>query len=82
MYIMINHDQCKHASAFADRCLANTMRYPLGHERYCMAEQRDDGSDSITIVLRKDGQEWVRVFESEQEASMWAMDGSLAFSFV
>jgi hypothetical protein len=82
MYITIDHDLCKHASAFADRCLANTMRYPLGHERYCMAEHRDDGRHAITIVLRKDGREWVRVFESEQELSTWAMDGSLAFGMV
>lgn len=79
MFILIDHDLCRHASAFADRCLANTMRHPLGHERYCMADQRDDGRESITIVLRKDGAEWVRVFESEQELTTWAPSGSLAF---
>ncbi len=79
MRITIDHDLCRHASAFAERCLGNTMRHPLGHERYCMAELRDDGRQAITIVLRKDGQEWVRVFESEEESRTWALDGSQAF---
>lgn len=43
MKIVINHDNCQHAGAFADRCLAATIRNPLGHERYCAARVEDDG---------------------------------------
>lgn len=80
MYILIDHDQCKHADAYSDLCLAKTMRYPLGHEQYCMAEFRDDGKRSITVVLREDGKEYSRVFESEEALRNAALEGSGAFS--
>ncbi|MGA9532206.1 MAG: hypothetical protein WBR18_05770 [Anaerolineales bacterium] len=79
MYILIDHDECKHAGPYRDRCLSNTMRHVLGHERYCMAACDDDGRDEITVVLREDGQELTRTFQTEDElASVW-LEGSLAF---
>lgn len=80
MYIVIDHDQCQHAGAYANLCLAKTLRYPLGHERYCFSQFLDDGKKAITVVLREDGQERVRIFESEEELRTWAMEGSLAFA--
>ena len=38
MKILLDRDACQHASAFADRCLAATIREPLGHDRYCAAQ--------------------------------------------
>lgn len=55
MKIVINHDNCQHTGAFADRCLAATIRNPLGHERYCAAEVIDDGQAALTVVLIFDG---------------------------
>lgn len=81
MYIVIDHDQCKHANAYSDVCLAKTMRHPLGHENYCMAELRDDGSRAITFVLREGGEEYIRVFESEEVLRAGALEGAAAFSF-
>lgn len=73
MKILIDHDQCKHGGAFADRCLAATIRYPLGHERYRMAGVEDDGRDELTVVLRMDGQEYELILrdEAEQRAAAW-----------
>lgn len=80
MYILIDHDQCKHADAYSDLCLAKTMRNPLGHEKYCMAEFHDDGKQSVTVILREDGEEYRRVFESEEALRNAAFEGSGAFS--
>lgn len=79
MYIVIDHDECNHAGPYRDRCLSNTMRHVLGHERYCMTACDDGGRDEITVVLREDGQELTRVFQDQVElASVW-LEGSLAF---
>lgn len=80
MYIVIDHDKCQHAEAYAHLCLAKTLRYPLGHERTCFSRFLDDGKQTITVVLRADGQEHVRVFQSEEDLRTWAMEGSLAFA--
>lgn len=79
MLLVLDHDQCKHASAYADRCLFNTLRFPQGHERYCMAEYVEDGQAAITVVLREGGREKTRVFESEEELRSAAPEGALAF---
>jgi hypothetical protein len=80
MYILIDHDQCTHAGAYSNLCLAKTMQHPLGHERYCLAQIFDDGQEAITLVLREEGEELVRVFASEEEMNMWAPEGALALS--
>lgn len=79
MYIVLDHDRCKHSSAYSDRCLATTLRFPLGHERYCMTQLVDDGRTAITIVLREDGRESTRVFASEKELREAALEGPMAF---
>ncbi len=79
MKIMIDHDQCKHAGAFSDRCLAATIRYPLGHERYCMAGVEDDGREELTVVLKMDGQEFELILRDEAEQRAVALEGWTAF---
>ena len=63
MKIVINHDHCQHAGAYADRCLAATIRSPLGHTRYCAAEVMDDRQSALTVVLIFDGQEHTLVLD-------------------
>jgi hypothetical protein len=79
MKITIDHDQCKHGGAFSDRCLAATIRYPLGHERYCMAGVEDDGRDELTVVLKMDGEEFELILRDEAEQRAVALEGWTAF---
>ncbi len=79
MRIVINHDNCQHAGAFADRCLAATIRNPLGHERYCAAEVTDDGQDALTVVLILDGQEHTLTLRHRREREIVAGEGWPAF---
>lgn len=79
MKIVINHDNCNHADAFADRCLAMTMQYPLGHVRYCLSEVVDDGQPELTVVLIFEGQEHTLVLRDESEREAVAAEGWPAF---
>jgi hypothetical protein len=79
MKVVINHDTCQHAGAFADRCLAATIRNPLGHERYCAAEVVDDGRPELTVVLIFDGQEHTLILHDELERESVASEGWPAF---
>jgi hypothetical protein len=78
MKIVVNHDNCQHASAYADRCLAATIRNPLGHERFCAAEITDDGRPELTVVLIFDGQEHTLVLD-EIKREYVATEGWPAF---
>ncbi len=79
MKITINHDTCQHGGAFADRCLAATIRNPLGHERYCTADVEDDGRPELTISLVLDGQAHTLILHNSAEREAAAADGWLAF---
>ncbi len=78
MKIVINHDNCQHAGAYADRCLGATIRNPLGHERFCAAEVADDGQPALTVVLVFDGQEHTLVLD-ELKREYVASEGWPAF---
>lgn len=80
MKVTINHDNCKHGGWFADRCLSATLRSPLGHERYCMANVEDDGQPELTVVLVIDGQEHTLILHTQQEQDAAALEGWLAFT--
>lgn len=80
MRIVINHDNCKHGGQFADRCLAATLRHPLGHERFCLAELQEDGSPDLTVVLTFDGAEHTLVLHNDRERAAAASLGWLAFA--
>ena len=79
MRIVINHDNCKHGGQFADRCLAATIRNPLGHERYCMAEIEEDGLPDLTVVLTFDGEQHTLILHNDTERAIAASEGWLAF---
>ena len=79
MRIVIDHNQCTHGGAFADRCLGATILNPLGHERYCMVDFEDDSRPELTVTLRFDHQEYTRTFHDMAERKLAASDGWIAF---
>lgn len=79
MRVVIDHDTCQHGGAFADRCLAATIRNPLGHERYCTAQVEDDGRAELTVTLTLDGQTHTIVLHNAIEQETAAAEGWLAF---
>lgn len=78
MRIVIDHDQCQHGGAFADRCLAATIRNPLGHERYCTAKVEDDGQADLTVVLIESGRSHTIVLHDPTESDLAAAGERLA----
>lgn len=79
MRIVIDHDQCQHGGVFADRCLAATIRNPLGHERYCTARVEDDGRAELTITLRFDSEDHTLILKDPEEREAVALEGWPAF---
>jgi hypothetical protein len=80
MRIVIDHDNCQHAGAFADRCLAATLLHPLGHERYCTAQVEQDGRAELTVTLVTGGERLTRVFRGVAEREAAAAEGWRAFA--
>lgn len=79
MKLVINHDTCQHGGDFADRCLAATIRHPLGHERYCSENVEDDGRPELTVVLRYGGETYTLVISDPKEREAVAAEGLAAF---
>jgi hypothetical protein len=79
MKITINRDLCQHGGAFADRCLAATIRSPLGHEHYCIAQMEQDGQPELTVVMILDGQAHTLILHNEAEKELAAGEGWPAF---
>ena len=79
MKIVVTHDNCQHANAFADRCLAATLLNPLGHERYCAALVEDDRRPEPTVALIFDGQKHTLILHDKAEREAVASEGWLAF---
>ncbi|HSR48973.1 MAG TPA: hypothetical protein VLL77_13405 [Anaerolineales bacterium] len=80
MHIVIDHDECQHGGAFADRCLAATLEHPLGHERYCTAKVEDDGMPEVTVTLIMDGRRYTQTFRTRAEREAAAAEGWRAFA--
>jgi hypothetical protein len=79
MRIVIDHDECRHGGAFADRCLALTLEHPLGHERYCTAAVEEDGRPEVTVTLVMNGHRYTRTFGDRTERLAAAAQGWPAF---
>lgn len=82
MRLVIDHSNCEHGGAYADRCLALAILYPLGRDRSCMALAEDDGRDEMTVTLREGDQENTLHLEGEKEIRSAAFEGWLAFENV
>ena len=79
MKITINHDTCQHGGDYADRCLAATIRNPLGHEHFCMAQMEDDGKPELTVSLIYNGETHTLVLHDQREVDIVASEGWPAF---
>lgn len=79
MKIKIDHTNCQHGGAYSDGCLAATIRNPLGHEKFCMAQMEEDGKDELTVTLVLDGEEHTLVLHDQRERDLVASDGWPAF---
>jgi hypothetical protein len=77
--IVIDHDNCRHADAFATQCLAETILDPLSHQRYCMAEVDDDSRPELTVVLLFEGRAHTLVLHDQTERETVAAIGWQAF---
>ncbi|MAS37752.1 MAG: hypothetical protein CL610_27395 [Anaerolineaceae bacterium] len=66
MYVKINRNVCDHQLAICERCLGRFLDYPLGYERQCFEELRDDGSDLLTIELHTGDRDLLLVLDANQ----------------
>ena len=74
MYVKINRNVCPAHLAFCERCLGQFLKYPMGYERRCFEEIKDDGNDWLTIDLHT-GDHDVQLVLSEEERNMLAGEG-------
>jgi len=74
MYVKINRNVCPAHLAFCERCLGQFLKYPMGYERRCFEELKDDGKDTLTIDLHT-GNKDVKLVLTEAERKMLAGEG-------
>lgn len=74
MYVKVNRDTCGTHLAVCERCLGRFLEYPMGYERRCFEEVREDGNEDLTIDLINQGQE-VRLVLDEKQRHMMAGEG-------
>ena len=59
---------CNHYINTCERCLGIVIQHPEGTTRPCILEQDDDGSDVLTLIIRKaDGQEKAYALNPHQQ---------------
>ena len=68
MKITINHNNCQHSSAYAERSIAAALRNPTSHMRACMSQMEDDGTPDITVILIESGARRELVLHNRTEA--------------
>lgn len=78
MYVKINRNVCDHQLPVCERCLGKFLSNPMGYERQCFEEIRDDGSDLLTLDIHT-GDHNVRVMLNEEQRKMMAGEGWAAF---
>jgi len=78
MYVKINRNICDHQLAVCERCLGQFLKYPMGYERQCFEEIRDDKSDLLTVDLHTGDHDVRLTLDAEQRALM-AGDGWAQF---
>lgn len=78
MYIKINRNVCDHQLAICERCLGKFLANPMGYERQCFEEIREDGSELLTIDLHT-GDHDVRLVLDEAQRKMMAGEGWAKF---
>ncbi len=78
MYVKINRDMCDHQLAICERCLGKFLANPMGYERQCFEEIREDGSDILTLELHTSGHD-VTLHLDEAQRRALAGDGWAKF---
>lgn len=78
MYVKINRNVCDHQLPICERCLGKFLANPMGYERQCFEEMRDDGSDILTIDLHT-GDQNVQLKLNEDQRKMLAGEGWATF---
>ena len=78
MYVKINRNVCDHQLPICERCLGRFLANPMGYERQCFEEIKDDGSDVLTIDLHT-GDRDVRLELNEEQRKMMAGEGWSTF---
>lgn len=74
MYVKLNRDVCGHQIATCERCLGKFLINPLGYERQCFEEIRDDGSDLLTLDIHTSDKDYHLVL-TEVERKLIAAEG-------
>ena len=78
MYVKINRNVCDHQLPICERCLGKFLEHPMGYERQCFEEIRDDGSDILTIEMHT-GNRDVRLELDEEQRKLMAGEGWATF---
>jgi hypothetical protein len=78
MYVKINRNVCDHQLPICERCLGKFLTEPMGYERQCFEEIRDDGSELLTIDLHT-GDRDIRLELTNDQRKMMAGEGWASF---
>ena len=74
MYVKINRNVCDHQLPVCERCLGRFLENPMGYERQCFEEIRDDGSDLLTLDIHTESHD-VHLELDEEQRKLVAGEG-------
>lgn len=78
MYVKINRNYCDHQLAVCEQCLGKFLANPMGYERQCFEEIRDDGSPLLTIDLHTEERD-IRLELTDEQRTLMAGEGWAKF---
>lgn len=78
MYVKINRNVCDHQLPICERCLGRFLANPLGYERQCFEEIRDDGSELLTLDIHT-GDSDIHLELDEDQRRMMGAEGWATF---
>ncbi len=74
MKVVIDRDLCDASLPFCQRCSAAFIRYPEGSDRPCIRDIKDDGKETLTIVIYSDNRS-LEVELTEEEQQLASVEG-------
>ena len=75
MYVKINRNECSAPLSFCERCLGRFLKYPMGYERRCFEELKEDGNPDILTLDITTGNKRMIMKLNEEERLRMAGDG-------
>ena len=75
MYVKLNRNVCDHQLPICERCLGKFLKHPMGYERQCFEELRDDGSELLTIDMHVGNRDVRLELDEEQRQLILARAG-------